>query len=273
MTSPAYRMRAGTVHGLKHVNLNMNNQDAFQVLEFGVPSWGKTFRVGIVSDGCSGIPAFTRTEVGANLLVVLCLARVQELILSGLKVEEIPQPLYHAVTNFLRSLANLVAPASIHWPYPVTFPGSHEFRNKLKAPQRFITDYLMATVIGFVDDGETLVTFQAGDGVIIVNDEIMIVDQNDTPEYPALSVNSAGGGFVTQTYASPDVSRLVLATDGIEELLKLPDIGLPKRLFDHLPDNSMGLQYLLNVLRKQYGDKVGDDLTVVTRELREGGEA
>ena len=273
MASRTYRMRAGTVHGLKHAMLNTNNQDAYQILEFSVASWGKTFRIGVVSDGCSGIPAFTRTEVGANLLVIHCLARAQELILNGAKIEEIPQPLYYAVTNFLRNVASLVVPAGIHWPYPVTFSGSHEFRNVMKAPQRFITDFLTATIIGFIDDGETLLTFQAGDGVIIVNDEIMIVDQNDTPEYPALSANSAGGGFVSRTYTSSDVSRLVLATDGIEELLKLPDVGLPGRLFDHMPDSSMGVQYLLNVLRKQHGDKVGDDLTVITRELLEGGEA
>ena len=144
----------------------------------------------------------------------------------------------------------------------------HEFRNSLSATQRFTVDYLTATVIGFVDDGEMLVTFQAGDGVIIVNDDVMVVDQNDRPEYPA---TSPYGSFAVETYDAQRVRRLVLASDGIEELLKQYATELPGRLFDHMPTEPAGLQYLLNILRKQNPEKVSDDLTVITREMI-GGE-
>jgi len=261
MTLLTHRMRSGTVHGVNHARLNMNNQDALQTMEFSVLKWDKTFRIGIVSDGCSGIPAFTRSEVGAQLLAVYCLARIQEMIVRGTTIAEIPIPLYHAVTNFLRELANMVMPATVHWPYPIEFTGAHAFRNKLKAHDRFTIDYLKATIIGFIDDGETLVTFQAGDGVIIVDDVVMAVDQNDIPDYPA-----PGGSFQTHVYDSQRIKRVALATDGIEKMLKVPGVNLSSALFEHLADRPIGLQYLLNILRKQHPDKIDDDLTVVTWE-------
>jgi protein phosphatase 2C-like protein len=211
--SVTYCVQKGSVHGVKHLKLGVNNQDAAECQEFGIPKWEKDYRIGFVSDGCTGIPAFSASEVGSKLLVVNCLARTQELIANGARMEEIPLSLYHSVTNFLHTLANMVMPASIHWPYPLQFSGNHEFRNGLKAPQRFMTDYLAATILGFVDDGESLVTFQAGDGVLIINDEVTIIDQNDRPDYPALSVNTPGGGFQVNAYASADVRRLALATD------------------------------------------------------------
>lgn len=269
---PTYLLRSGTVQGVKHAKLGMNNQDAVLALEFAIPSWGTNYRIGLVSDGCSGIPAFTRSEVGANLLVVFCLARIQELIVGGAKMEEIPLPLYHAVTNFLRNLANMVMPSNVYWPFPMQFTGANEYRNLQTAPQRFMTDYLAATILGFVDDGQTLVTFQAGDGVLLINDEVHIVDQNDQPDYPALSVNSPGLGFQVNIYPSAEILRIGLATDGAEELLAIPDVGLLHRMFDDTPGNPMGLQYLLNRLRKQHGDKLGDDCTVLTMERTNGGE-
>lgn len=271
--SITYCIRNGSVLGVKHAKLGVNNQDAVMALEFGIPAWEKSYRMGFVSDGCTGIPAFSASEVGSNLLVVYCLARTQELIANGAQMEEIPLPLYHSVTNFLHTLANMVVPASIYWPYPMEFKGAHAFRNQLKAPKRFMTDYLAATILGFVDDGETLVTFQAGDGVLIVNDEVTVIDQNDRPDYPAMSVNSPGGGFQVNTYASADVQRLGLATDGIEELLAVSDLGLLDQLFAEAQAGPMGLQFLLNRLRKSHGHLMADDCTVLTLERKEEADA
>lgn len=263
-----FRLRTGSVHGVKHAKLGTNNQDAVLVQEFGIPSWGTSYRIGLISDGCSGIPAFTHSEVGSNLMVVNCLARIQELIIGGARMEDIPMPLYHSVTNFMRNLANTIMPANIHWPFGVQFRGSNAFRNQINATRRFTIDYLAATVAGFIDDGETLVVFRADDGVVGVNDEVFIVDQNNQPDYPALSINSPGGGFDVSVYASAEVPRLWLATDGLKELLEMPQLGLPGAFFGG-DDNPMGLQFALNRLRKEYGGKMGDDCTVLTRERLE----
>jgi hypothetical protein len=263
-----FRLRTGSVHGVKHAKQNTNNQDAVLAQEFGIIKWRKDFRVGLISDGCSGIPAFTHSEVGSNLMVVNCLARIQELIIGGARMEDIPMPLYHSVTNFMRNLANTIMPANIHWPYGVEFRGSHAFRNQIDATRRFTIDYLAATVAGFIDDGETLVVFRSDDGVVAIDDELFIVDQNNQPDYPALSINSPGGGFNVSVHASADVKRLCLATDGLKELLTVSELGLPGAFFQG-DDNPMSVQFALNRLRKDYGDKMGDDCTVLTRERLE----
>lgn len=269
MASPTYRIRHGSVLGVEHARMGINNQDAVQSLEFAVPAWERSFRTGIVSDGCTGIPAFTRSEVGSNLLAVFCLARIQELILGGASIEQIPLPLYHHVTGFLRTLAGMVMPPNVLWKYPdVKFPKGQEYRTSLKANQRFMIDYLTATIVGFVDDGEQLVTFQAGDGTIIINGEPFVVDQNDMPEYPALTIDTPGGGFEVKTYDSASVQRIVLASDGIEKLLEVDELDLPERLFDN-PGNPMAMQWLLNRLRKDYGVYMSDDCTVLTMEREE----
>jgi hypothetical protein len=261
-------LRRGSVHGVRHARLGVNNQDAAELLEFSIPKWGKTYRIGILSDGCTGIPAFTRSEVGANLLALFCLSRIQELIALGTRLEDIPLPLYHAVTSFIRDLSNTLMPATTFWPYPMQFPpGKHEFRNRLSPNRRLVVDYLAATLLGFIDDGDKIVTFQAGDGVIIVNDQVMVTDQNDRPEYPAVSVTSPGGGFDIKMYESPTVNRLALASDGLEDLLTRPELGLPDQLFD-ATDNPQSLQFCLQRLRKLVPEHMPDDCTVVTLQRR-----
>src|SRR5688572_29606912 len=129
MTEPTYRVRAASVQGVKHVQNGINNQDAQQVHEFAVPKWKKTFRIGLVSDGCSGIPAFSRCEVGANLTVTFCVARIQQLILGGVGLREIPSLLYHSLTDYLQIVATLTMPSGVQWAYPVKFSGPRMFRN------------------------------------------------------------------------------------------------------------------------------------------------
>ena len=267
--SPQFRLRTGSVQGVKHAKLGTNNQDAVIVQEFEIPKWRKIYRIGLISDGCSGIPAFTHSEVGAHLMVVNCLGRIQELIIGGARMEDIPLSLYHSATNFMRNLANTIMPANIHWPYGVSFKGNNAFRDNLNATRRFIIDYLAATVAGFVDDGETLVVFRADDGVVTVDAEVFVIDQNNQPDYPALSINTPGGGFKVGVYPSADVALLSLATDGIKELLTVDELDLPSAFFAAGAEGPMGLQFMLNRLRKAHGDKMSDDCTVLTRERLE----
>jgi hypothetical protein len=268
MDNPVRVIRKGSMHGLKHERQKTNNQDVVETMQFAIPTWGTNYRIGIVSDGCSGIPAFTRSEVGANLLTVFCLGRIQELIIGGAKPADIPLPLYHAVTGLLRNLAGMIMPANVYWPFPITFEGNEEFRNDIKANKRFLIDYLSATIHGYVDDGDTLAVFRAGDGVRIVNDEVTIIDQNDTPQYPSVSVNAPGAGFDVEVYASRDVRRLALATDGLKKMLEANQADLPGALFHGRGASSLGIQFMLNRWRKNrlFAEYLGDDCAIVTQE-------
>ncbi len=256
-------MRSGSVQGVKHRQQNINNQDACLYGGYRVPSRGCSYQVGLVSDGCTGIPRFSRTEVGANLLVIFAYSRIQEFISAGLPVTDIPRSLFQSVTEFIRDLTQRLMPGHIHWPYEMQIPD----RKHYTGAQRIRADYFSATLLGFISDGETIVTFSSGDGIIVVNDDVMVIDQNDQPNYPSLSINSPNQGFDTTTYVMEDVNRIAVMTDGPSQLLEKEPSFLDK-MFAHLPTNQFGLDILLKVSAKRLGHLMSDDCTAVTLEKK-----
>ena len=257
------RMQAGSKQGSKHIRLGLNNQDARLAERFSVPAFDKDFRVGIVSDGCTGFPTFSRTEVGSNLLVLYAYRRIQEMVCSGMSVHEVAKALFPGITEFLWDLANKIMPPNIVWPYPVTL----KKREGWTSQTRFQIDYLAATMIGFLDDGEDVIVFSSGDGIILVNDDIVVIDQNDQPQYPVISVNQATKGFDIKFYKTSNVRRLAVMTDGLKELVK--SLSFVDSLFTHLPDQTLGLQFLLNTTFENSQDVMSDDCTVVTWEKQQ----
>ena len=252
--------RSGTVQGSKHMKLDINNQDAVLMSEFQVQAFKKTYRLGLVSDGCTGIPAFSNSEVGSRLLTTFSFGRIQDLICWGASIEEIPLLLFRSSADFLRNLALQVMPSNISWNYPMKFDGEQLFRNTMSATERFKIDYLSATLLGFISDGEKIVVFSAGDGVIIVNDEIEIIDQNDRPKYPVLSINDAKSGFIIKSYTQSEVERLLISTDGIEKLLQLE--GFIDEIFGR-PNNPLGIKATLKRHRKDHPELMEDDCTAI----------
>lgn len=244
----------------------MNNQDAVRTQSFQVAKHGKTYHVGVISDGCSGLPALTHSEVGAHLLTTFCLGRIQRLITSGIGIAEAPGVLYQLAYDFMQDIAWRTMPSDVHWPYGLSFKGKNEFRNHLDANRRFVVDHLAATLAGFIDDGERLVVFRADDGITAIDGQVFAVDQNNEPDYLALNPS---GAFRVHVYDSASVGQLAMATDGLKALLESNVPGLPAELFTHLAGNSMGLQYKLNLLRKNHAELMGDDCSVITRERLE----
>lgn len=258
--------RRGSIQGFKHHQWGVNNQDAVLVESFSVPKLEKQYHVGIVCDGCTGKPMFSKTEVGASLLPVYAYSRCQELICSGMSLPEIPLALFQMCTEFLRDLANKVMPSSVFWPYPseVLAVPSMKGRKDVNSTERFRLDYLSATMLGFITNEEQLVTFSAGDGVVLVNDELTVIDQNDEPDYLAHSINRPGKGFDVKTYNLLDVRRLALCSDGLKDLMKDPEFV--DGMFSSEPGSIIGLHQYLAV--KMFGneDRMGDDCTAVTLE-------
>ncbi len=255
-----FRTRFGTKQGSKHINLGTNNQDAREIQSFSIPTSGKTFHVGLVSDGCTGNPLFSHNEVGANLLILYAYRRIQELICSSVPIGEIPKALFPSCTEFLLNLTGWVIPPTIVWQYPAPIKDREEWSSQ----KRFRTDFLAATLLGFITDEQDLVTFSAGDGIILVNDDIEVIDQDDKPEYPAISINQPGKGFVTKHHRMDTVRRVAVMTDGLESLMKDPTFV--DRMFRDKLDTPLGLQFVLNLAFKANPELMKDDCTAVTLE-------
>lgn len=253
--------RSATRQGSKHIQLGYNNQDAWMNETFGIPAWRKQYHVGIVSDGCSGLPRFSRTEVGANLISLFAYTRIQEFLCGGVSPDEIPRALFQACAEFVRNLSNTLMPSSISWPYPAGI----EDRATWSCTQRLRADYFSATFICFICDGEDVIIMSRGDGIILINDELKIIDQDDKPDYLASSTNNPGSGFVTQKVPLANLNRLVISTDGLKELMTDP--AFVRRMFEHMPGNPMGLQFLLNRTYLTSPELMKDDCTAITLEV------
>src|SRR5688572_6835864 len=135
MQTKQYIMHRASVHGVMHDRWNINNQDA--ALTNTLEWQGRTYRIGLVADGCTDLPNFSHTEVGANLSVVFCLGRIQELIRDGVPTRHIPGILYLLLVDYLSTIANLTMPQDGYWPYSLTFKGHRAFRNDISPTGRF----------------------------------------------------------------------------------------------------------------------------------------
>lgn len=260
---PTVTMRKGSLQGSDHIRLGYNNQDAVLAETFSVPAFGKTYWVGLVSDGSTGNPLFSHTEVGANLTVLFAYRRIQELVCSGVALDSIPTSLYPSITEFLLEVMGRVMPETIAWPYPTNMPD----RGRWSSQKRFRNDYLAATLLGFISDDTQMVIFSAGDGVILVDDELTIIDQDDRPAYPVVAINTAGVGFVVNVFDVESVSRIAIASDGLKHLMQ--DHEFVSQMFVRPPEY-FGLQFLLNTTKRP--DLMKDDCTVVTWEIVKGDE-
>ena len=258
-------VRKGTKQGSKHIQLGYNNQDGVVLESFSIPVYQKRYHVGIVADGCSGLPAFSKTEVGASLLPVYAYGRCQELICAKIALEDIPKALFQMCTEFMRDLANKVMPGNILWKYPsILLPYLPKGRELWDSTARFRGDYLSATLLGFVCDETQLVTFSAGDGIIMVDNDLEVIDQNDSPEYPAYSINNPGKGFAIKVYDAKKVRRVLIATDGLKQLVG--DAAFMEEIFSSMPGHILGLQTLLNKTFLKSPHLMMDDCTAITLE-------
>jgi hypothetical protein len=246
-----------TRHGSSHKRLNYNNQDALLSQQFTVPKTGKTYHVGLVSDGCSGNPNFSHNEVGSNLLVLYAYRRIQEYVSSGMNTKDIPNCLFQSITDFLLTLMNLIIPNNFVWEYPFKSPKL----NSSNSRNRFRDEYLAATFLGFISDGEVVVTFSAGDGIILVNEEVLIIEQNDRPDYPVLSINNPVNGFVVNEYDYVKINRIAVMTDGLKGLLSQD--GFVDSIFSESKKGPMGLGVLMANKSDLYPDLMKDDCTIV----------
>ena len=244
-----FNLKAGSIPGKDHLFRQANCQDRYRCGVFEIE--GKLYRAGIVCDGCGSADA---SEVGAALLAEFSMTEVARLIGQGVAFEDLAGELYRNSLGFLEKLTGLVAGESV-------------------SPDRatgFVGRFLLATVLGFVMSEEKTLIFAAGDGFIIVNDEIECRDEDNRPHYLAYSLLDPSQypelptrpkNFDFQLLPTASVERLAVWTDGFDPALKeeIWNLAGPR-----------GLQRKLNVWGKRH--IFADDTTGITLE-KAGQEA
>jgi serine/threonine protein phosphatase PrpC len=151
----------GSIQGFTHRNLEYNNQDFVLVEE------NEEYSMGLIADGCG---SGSNSEVGAQLGLKYLMKRISERINSSWQGN---------LKEDLQKYSNQLA-------------GLHSDN-----PKKFIKNFLLYTVIGFVERNGVLTILSFGDGVIVVDDKVEIIDQNNRPRYINNElIGNEGGQFV-----------------------------------------------------------------------------
>ncbi len=245
-----FRVRRGTIIGSEHQRKQGNNQDGFATGEGEFKK--EQYLWGVICDGCS---AGSYSEVGAILLSQYLCEEVSYLLASGSVIEEIPDRLFIAGLGYLRSLASYTAMSG--------------YQKQI----RFIEHHLLCTVVGFIMNERDCIFFNAGDGMILVNNDVYHIKQDNKPLYMAyhlleksvLSIEKAiPFKFETRSFSVADLERFAVCSDGMEE-------SAIEEIWGH--EHLLGLQRRLRVLRLQKKALFSDDCTVITveREVSDDG--
>jgi serine/threonine protein phosphatase PrpC len=182
--------------GHEHIFESKNLQDFCKV------SINDTCIKGIICDGCS---EGQHSEIGANLLGHLIL---ENLIYDN---DEISNYLSFVVEEFIRDLLSSLNISDI------------------QREVDFIKNNLLCTFIFFIMNEDRIIIGQCGDGIIIVNDEIKVIEQNNKPHY--IAYNNVPEEYLSESktileginiisYPTANIERLVIASDGLKPLLK-----------------------------------------------------
>lgn len=200
----SFEVAGGSVLGYEHRRIGKNNQDAYHI-------WHSDHLIiAVVCDGCGSSP---QSEVGAQIGVKL----VTEVILQQYQTQADPTTLNWSQIhqNLLDRLALIISTMGNH-------------------PIEMIQNYWLFTIVGAVIQPDSVTLFSAGDGVIIVNDQLIPLGPfpNNAPPYLAYSLCSTDldqlfGFTLHQVIPRSQLRSLLLGTDGVQDLISAADRPLP----------------------------------------------
>lgn len=255
--------RTGSVLGHKHREKGINNQDAYYLSpDCAVDS--VAFPHACVLDGCTneykGRRNYSRNEAGAILLADFIESEIPLLLAARTLIDDLPGVLYQRCVGHLGSIARMSVAGT---------------------PQKmwdFIQRRLLTTICGFVMGGEITTAFSAGDGIIIINDEVIVVGKkNDAqgmeiknqPDYLAYHLFDKRmlpkgyllpTNFEVHSFKTETINRLAVSTDGLRKAWE-NDHGIIENLWSYEPEAPAGLQWWLNGTSEE--GLFEDDVTVV----------
>ena len=241
-----YVVRKATHVGRGHLVDFVNRQDAHSLFDGEIS--GQHTIIGIICDGCS---EGTASEVGASLASAFLVREISSLLELGVSASVVPNVLYPELLNFLRQITST---------YPFVSPADRV---------TFIKNTLLFTVVGFILTEVETVVFTAGDGTIVLNDQVTYIDADNSPSYPAYHLvdrsvlehqaSPLPDGFDTNVYPTTDLFHLAIGSDAWHE---------EKELIDHIWGfkHPSGLQRRINQWSKT-DHRFRDDVTIITVEV------
>ncbi|MBI1945764.1 MAG: protein phosphatase 2C domain-containing protein [Deltaproteobacteria bacterium] len=236
---------AGGVAGRAHRRAGGGSQDAF--------AWVTAGRVtaAAVADGCS---AGAGSALGAGVGARLGAAHAARRAAAGEELAELPRSVVADVVAELARLARACA---------LDDDGA----------SRLVADALLATLHVCVVRGGEWCAFGVGDGVVLVDDELVVLDEGDAPDYPAYALFPSLPAPRVRVHHCGAVRRgIVLGTDGCKELLARQHETLPNGtavggLADQLADERWAKNPSLLHKRlfawAEHAGAPGDDCTLV----------
>lgn len=230
----SWKMNKAMIVGRDHVMFKVNRQDFCETIEDEGDCYG------VVCDGC-GSGAYT--EVGACLIGNAVLRLLPTLNLQSFNSPftidttyepELRQEMMNVskdqicqfVDNQIRSTVYaLIEVLTRNLQLYTIGTDSKNMVEKVK----FINDYLLTTIVFCIVLRDFIVIGSCGDGVIIVNDDISMIDQSGSPHYlmydnvPKEALQSPPSqlqGFNISIYDTNAINKIAIGTDGLAPLVE-----------------------------------------------------
>lgn len=242
-----FRVAGGTVPGSAHVRAGRSSQDAFAW------AWAPRGLVAVVCDGCGSAP---RSEIGAGLAARLFAASAARAMAEGERAADVVcERAIAATLGHLHALGRAMSldTAGTDVRAVTTFA-------------RTVHDAFLFTVVVLVVQPEETVVFAAGDGVVVVNGERIVLGpfEDNAPPYPGYALvdpTRPSALEVVRRLPTEKLASLVLGTDGAIDVAA-------DRSFDPARDprilaNPDMVRRRLAVLARSESTRFEDDATLV----------
>lgn len=238
------RVSHAQIIGRSHLLSGRNSQDALSVGSLEID--GKNIFYGVICDGCS---EGTDSEVGAKLAVSYLGRQIEILVKSKVPVQKIPIILHKRMLDFLKKVLGRIS---------------------FESPEsriNYIKNNFLFTIVAFICAEETTI-FAQGDGVIIVNGEVIVRDEQNKPSYIGYELvdrkflspeaHVLPQSFDVNIYPTESISKLAIASDSLgNELEVVPSLWGN--------DKPISLQKKVNVW-SLVEHKFSDDLSIIILE-------
>lgn len=219
--------KAGQIIGRDHLLRQANCQDSYALFQ------SEKTTIGVVCDGCG---SGSRSEVGATLTARFAVNMIARFLSDGVGLSCLPHMLKPEIIGYLDSVVKLSQPIN---------------------PHQFIEDHLLFTLIGVVAQANESIIFAAGDGAIVIDEQIITLEQNNTPDYIAYHlIENLTPPQNFEVFMTKNWHRLAIMTDGFETEL-LPQVWKQT--------HPRGLQRQMNVWSNQE-KRFRDDATILALE-------